>query len=656
MIRIEDFLFLENVEQSQAESLIGIYRNLSFDTNQEFREFFESQGVRLVIKTATESVIVNDDTQVLLERLKNFKSSTDYDYVKKYIVREKLIDEAVQVGKIEIAKNEFDSLTKEELDPFFGFIVRKILTGNENGVLPSENLKAILDEENRRNTEINLDLTVPVERDSTGKIVSFKNYLKNSGFISFDTTTERYMPRSFDYVVDKTFTGIPEAVEAERYVLEKAEEWATDINVSADEAVFLEKLKKLINEDSTSVPALETKIEKLQLQLSEAEEAQQNLTDTNDNLLEAIEQLSVEFNAKVSEVDVKDSQIVTLNETIDSTLTDLGTSVTAQIENAADAFDSLASKLEDQAKRAEEQAKAQLDAFRAGIEQIASALTSGSSGTDSGNGSGSTEEGSSSESGRQLSITETEFNRRRQQSVDGIRNPKITVYTLRLVRDTLGIVLDLGESVEGSSYLTDQEQSKITRETKQRISNEVKDLKYNSSNIDKVSTIWVDLKEAGLISLDIDKRNDNSKSSDRSNDFLTEQEERRRVGQILSVISRDRSERNSVKLSGLESISKIFESFSGIKFSAQSLLGVNDRSSDFEDALTGFKISPDTPTVKQFREQILAEIRKIKIPNTDDRLLDNIWKFLSDLGLTSSNGTTGGGGGGGGTGGTRRGL
>jgi hypothetical protein len=375
MIRIEDFLFLENVEQSQAESLIATYSNLSFETTQDFRDYFQRQGIRLVIKQNQESLIAFDDTQVLLERLKNFKSSTDYDYVKKYIIREKIIDEAVQVGKIEFAKNEFDSLAKEELDPFFGFIVRKMLTGNENGVLPSENLKAILDEQNRRNTEINTDINVQVERDSTGKIISFKNYLKNRGFVSFDTTTERYAPRSFDYVIDKSFTSIPEAVEAERYVLEKAEEWATDINVSADEAVFLEKLRKLINEDSTSVPALESKIEKLQLQLSEAEEVQQNMNDTNDNLLEAIEQLSVEFNQKVSESEAKDAQIVTLNQTIDSTLTDLGTSVTAQIENAADAFDALSTKLEEQSKKSEEAATKQLEAFEKAVGGIVGGIT-----------------------------------------------------------------------------------------------------------------------------------------------------------------------------------------------------------------------------------------------------------------------------------------
>ena len=74
MIRIEDFLFLENVEQSQAESLIATYSNLSFETTQDFRDYFQRQGIRLVIKQNKESHIAFDDTQVLLELLKKFKS------------------------------------------------------------------------------------------------------------------------------------------------------------------------------------------------------------------------------------------------------------------------------------------------------------------------------------------------------------------------------------------------------------------------------------------------------------------------------------------------------------------------------------------------------------------------------------------------------
>lgn len=403
MTRIEDFLFLSNIEQSQAESLIAKYPNLSFETVKEFTDFFQKQGIKL--SKAKNKNPVKDDTQILLDRLKEFKSSTDYDYVKKYIIREKVIEESIRTGNIELGKNEFDSLVKEQLDPFFGFIVRKILTGSENGVLPSENLKAIFDEQNRNQSEF-IDVTAEVNRDENGKIISFKNYLKNKGVIKFDMVSDRFRPNNFSYVINKNFTEIPEASDAERYVLEKAEEWGSDINISTDEAVFLEKLKKLINEDSTSLPALEAKVEKLQLQLNEAEEMQQTMSDANDNLVEAIEQLSSDYNTKVNENEAKDTQIAILNETIDETLTQLGNSVSNQLEDVSQAFDDISAKLEEQSsKRSEElkqiqeqaaaQAAAQLDAFKQSIGQIASAIASGSSAS-SGGGS---QTGGSSTSG-----------------------------------------------------------------------------------------------------------------------------------------------------------------------------------------------------------------------------------------------------------------
>lgn len=382
MIRIEEFLFIANVEQSQAESLMSKYQNLQFETSQEFRDFFERQGIKL---SRGKNPTPSDDTQILLQRLKDFKSSTDYDYVKKYIIREKVIEESLRVGNLEVGKSEFDKLAKETLDPFFSSIVRKLLTGSENGTLPSENLKAIFDEQNRQNQPV-IDLFPESPRDESGKIVSFKNYLRNVGSIRVKTETERFRAANFDYVVDKSFTSIPEAVESERYILERAEEWADDINVSADEAVLLEKLKVLINEDSTSIPALETKIEKLQLQLNDAEEYQQTLSDTNDNLIEAIEQLSSDFNTKVAESEAKDAQIAILNETIDKTLTDLGNTVSDQLETASDSFTAIALKLEQDAEKRSEELKqiqeqaaaqqaAQLAAFEKAIGGISSGIT-----------------------------------------------------------------------------------------------------------------------------------------------------------------------------------------------------------------------------------------------------------------------------------------
>lgn len=509
MIRIEEFLFFQNIEQSQSESLIAKYPNLSFQTSQEFLDFFQNQGIRLSIKKPTEQ----SDSQVVLERMKNFKSSVDYDYVRKYIIRQRAIADAIRTENLESATNEFDAISKEEIDPFFGFVVRKILTGEENGVLPSEQYKKILDDELRRQQE-EYDYSVSsgeVFRDEYGKIVSFKNYLKNTGRLTIPVTDERYSPKTFDYVIDKNFTQIPEAVDAEAFVLKRAEEWATDVSISADEAILLERLKELINEDSTSIPALGAKVEKLQLQLQDAESVQQNLQDTNDNLVEAIDQLSNEFNSKVAEVETKDSTIAILNETIDKTLTDLGTSVTSQIENAADAFDALSTKLEEQAKKAEEQAKEQLDVFKDVVNKLVSTVTGSSNqtgggsqsggSTNNGSGSGTTggSTGGSTGSSNRDVLPELREKRIRQEIIGAINGTKITLESLENIKFLLKAEIIFPDGVLAESRQIDdkREYTRLLREAKVALVNAINRVPSNDDEI--LLTIWTDLRESGFI-------------------------------------------------------------------------------------------------------------------------------------------------------------
>jgi hypothetical protein len=272
MIRIEDFLFVENIEPSQAEALIAKYPNLSFNRTDEFYSFFETKGDKLQ-RAKPKPAIVNgnefpsdpaNDSQILLERLKNFKSSTDYDYVRKYIIKQKVIQESIASNNLNLAKTTLGEITEEELDPFFNFVVRKILTGSESGLLPSENLKNLFDDltkKTKQTSEINLD--DQVVRDELGRIISYKNYLKNRGAVNVPMIDFRFVLDSVGYVMPREFTSIPEAVNAEKFVVQRAEEWASDVTIGADEAVLIEKLKELINEDQRSVPALELKVQSL---------------------------------------------------------------------------------------------------------------------------------------------------------------------------------------------------------------------------------------------------------------------------------------------------------------------------------------------------------------------------------------------------------
>lgn len=388
MIRIEEFLFVENIDQTQAESLIDRFPNLNFRTKDEFYKYFETQSIRLQ-KGKTKPAITStgnapngdpgNDTQLLLERLKNFKSSSDYDYVKKYIIKQKVIQDSISSNNLDLGRSTLNEINQEKLDPFFNFVVRKILTGSETGLLPSENLKSIFDDltkKTKRENEINTEDIVP--RDSDNRIISYKNYLKNRGSIHVPLVDYRFTVPSVDYVIPKSFSSIPEAVNAEKNVLKKAEEWSSDVTIVADQAVLIEKLKELINEDDRTVPGLELKVENLTIQLEAAKEREQSLVTTTDNLVEAIDQLSNEYLLKAAESQAKDQEIIQLNQAIDNTLSNLQTSVSSQLEDSKASFDNLSAKLEEEANKRSEEIKASqqqaAEAAKAAAEQSAAQL------------------------------------------------------------------------------------------------------------------------------------------------------------------------------------------------------------------------------------------------------------------------------------------
>jgi hypothetical protein len=388
MIRIEQFLFEQYVEETQAESIISEFPNIMFNTTDEFFEFFEQRNIKLVKKIANnprkESYPPREE---LLQRLKEFKSSTDYDYVKKYIAKETLIRNEISAGNITKDTNLLDSIKSEPLDPFFGFIVRKILTGSESGVLPSEELKNILNELTKK-TQQDIDTTVAVTRDETGRVTSFDNYIRNRGSINVEVLDERFTITSVNYVVPNEFKSLPDAIVAEKNVLKKAAEFVTlfpsqggdgnktgtGTGVPTDQQSLTENLKRLIVEDSNTVPSLQAKVQNLSEQVDNLNELVQLKQEGIDDLSRVIEELSDKRNQILDENAIKDDTIITLNEVIDSTITELEGKVSEQLTNTADAFDALATQLEAQAKKAEESAAKQLAAFEKAVGGIADAL------------------------------------------------------------------------------------------------------------------------------------------------------------------------------------------------------------------------------------------------------------------------------------------
>jgi len=394
MIRIEQFLFEQGVEDIQAEYLVSQFPNLMFNTSTEFFDFFEQQDIKLTKRKVNNSR--NPDygpREQLLQRLKEFKSSTDYDYVKKYIAKEILIRNELSAGNITTDTNLLDSIKSEPLDPFFGFIVRKILTGSETGTLPSEDLRSLLNELTKKQ-QTDISINVPVERDPVGRVISFDNYIRNKGAIDLELIDERYTLSSVDYVLKNEFSSLPDAVSAETNVLKKAAElstlFTTDTGtgvgggggeIPTDEKTLTENLKKLIIEGSNTVPALQAQVASMKESMSDLSSLLSLKNESIGDLNRIIEELSNQRNLIVGENAVKEETIISLNEVIDSTLTDLESKVSEQLTNTADAFDALSTQLEAQAKKAEEQAKKaeeaaakQLAAFEKAVGGIADAL------------------------------------------------------------------------------------------------------------------------------------------------------------------------------------------------------------------------------------------------------------------------------------------
>ena len=256
-------MFEYNVERTQAESLISRFPNLSFTTQQEFVDYFASQNINLTFenKVGSQKEVFQEKDE-LLQRFKDFKSSTDYDYVKRYIAEQRRIQSAIQDGNVTEASNFLDSVIQQPVDPFFNFIVRKLLTGSESGVLPSERLQDLLNELTKK-TKQEIDLEPDVSRDDLGRVISFDNYLRNKGSLRINLLDERFTIETFNYVVNKEFNQLEDAVVAERNFLRRAANFDTlfPLDPTGDGVIdgsdFVENLKKLILADANNVPALE---------------------------------------------------------------------------------------------------------------------------------------------------------------------------------------------------------------------------------------------------------------------------------------------------------------------------------------------------------------------------------------------------------------
>lgn len=351
MITLEEFLYLENVDEMQSMTLLKNYNGLHFESPSDFRTFFKQEGIQLrqqKIDTKTEKTL-------LLERFKSFKGSVDYSNAKQYIedqlkLNKKLRDIRSSGGSIETITNILSGLEQQPSDPFFNFVIRKILTGSENGTLPSEELRTILDKLIKESSKEYYDETSDLERDTDDRIKSFKNIFKNKGRLRVPILDERFILSDFKYIVDNSFTSLPTAVNAEKNVIQKIAEAVSNGDLLADQ--FLSDLNNLILSDPNSVAGLTAKIKELEKEI----ETKQATIDTR--ILKEIEHeqfidsIATDNLQKEVQLEAKDKAIEQLNTIIDTKIKEIEQNIQSQVASISSAIDNLSNNVISQSNAA----------------------------------------------------------------------------------------------------------------------------------------------------------------------------------------------------------------------------------------------------------------------------------------------------------------
>jgi len=152
---------------------------------------------------------------------------------------------------------------------------------------------------------------------------------------------EKFVTKRFNYVLDKTFQVLADAVTAERNILKKLTEILSDPNSQLELEQFLSDITNLIREDENTVAGLEAKVARLEQIIEAKQQLIESMVDSEIQNEAFIDAIATDNIQKDSEIETKDSAIATLNETIDETLTELQQSVSSQINTVTAAIDTL---------------------------------------------------------------------------------------------------------------------------------------------------------------------------------------------------------------------------------------------------------------------------------------------------------------------------
>ena len=353
MITLAEFLYLENVQETQARQLLSDpgYSGLQLESPSDFRNYFNQQSIKLL----QEPIDTKTEKTMLLERFKSFRGSVDYTNARKFIEDQvrlnKRLKEIQEIGgTVESVSNVLNGITQDPADPFFNFVIRKILTGSENGTLPSEELRTILDKLIKESSKEYYDETSDLVRDDNDRIQSFKNIFKNKGRIRVPILDERFISSDFKYIVNTGFSSLPTAVNAEKNILDKIAQAVASGDPLADQ--FLSDLNNLILSDPNSVAGLTARIKDLEKEIEVKQATIETRIVKEIEHEQFIDAIATDNLKKESELEAKDAVITELNNTIDTKLKDIENSVQTQVSTISTAIDTLSQNVVSQANAA----------------------------------------------------------------------------------------------------------------------------------------------------------------------------------------------------------------------------------------------------------------------------------------------------------------
>lgn len=347
-IDLVKFLFLADVDITQAEYILDNFSNFTMPTYEDFFTFFKNNGITLNRYRQR----TTDERVELIEKFKAFKQSYEYEIIKKYIAEEKELELLLNTTDPNVIKQALTgSVLQYSLDAFDYYIVRKVLTGTEYGVLPSERLKETLQQITAVTDVFPID--GELFRDEEQRVISYENILRNSGKLLVPTQDDRYIRSRFEYVLQRNFESLPDAVNANRNILKRlADANLNPTTAQQDIQQFLSDLKNLQLTMPNSVASLEAQVARL----TEIIQAKQELIDamvSSEIEHEAfIDSIAMDNINKEQEIENKDEAIGNLQETIDKTLDELSKSVAEQMNNMTASIDTLAGNIVNQANSA----------------------------------------------------------------------------------------------------------------------------------------------------------------------------------------------------------------------------------------------------------------------------------------------------------------